>query len=50
MKEFGSKLFIGCSSWKMDVYQLLRVDLKLNTFLQGGMSGREAHWLNLQGF
>ena len=30
----GSKLFIGCSSWKNGwiSYQLLRVDLRLNTF------------------
>jgi hypothetical protein len=28
MKEIvlGSKLFIGCSSWKVDVYLLLRMD------------------------
>ena len=34
MKEtvLGSKLFIGCSLWKMDAYHLLKVDLKLNTF------------------
>ena len=34
MKEtvLGSKLFIGCSLWKLDAYHLLKVDLKLNTF------------------
>jgi hypothetical protein len=34
-----------CSSWKMDAYQLLRVDQK---FCREECPGREADWLNLQ--
>jgi hypothetical protein len=44
----GSKLFIGCSSWKMDAYLLLREDLRLNTFFGEECLGREAYWLNPQ--
>jgi hypothetical protein len=36
----GSKLFIDCSSWKMNVYQLLRVDQRLNTFCREECLGR----------
>ena len=43
----GSKLFIDCSLWKMDAYQLLRVDQRLNTFCRKECLGREAYWLNL---
>ena len=51
MKEtvLGSKLFIGCSLWKLDAYHLLKVDLRLNTFCRKECPGREAYWLNPQG-
>ena len=39
----SSKLFIGCSSRKMDVYPLLRVDQRLNEYLLlGPMSGKRS--------
>jgi hypothetical protein len=34
--------FIDCPSWKMDEYQLLRVDQRLNTFCREECLGREA--------
>jgi hypothetical protein len=44
-----SILFIDYSSWKMDPYNLLRVDQRFKYYLQEGISGREAYWLNPQG-
>jgi hypothetical protein len=39
----GSKLFIDCSLWKMDAYQLLRVNQRLNTFCREECLGRETY-------
>ena len=51
MKEIalGSKLFIDCSSWKMDTYNLLKRYQTLNTFCREECPEREAYWLNFQG-
>lgn len=41
--------FIDSSLWKMDAYQFLRVDQRLNTFYREECLRREAYWLNPQG-
>jgi hypothetical protein len=45
---FGSKLCFGWSLWKMDAYQLLRVNERLNTFFGKECLEREVYWLNPQ--
>ena len=45
----GSKLFIGCSLWKMDAYQLLRVGQKFNTFFSEECQESRVYWLKTSG-